>query len=299
MWSSTNTASAARSLRLRAFAWFGILLALPCLAQTNELQVPGAAVAGSPATVSTSGSGAATFYLIGPSDSIKRQVTLGEEIKLSPEELRSAGRYLAILCPGACQSADFFVTAAAPETLRFLVHPSRVPADQKDAISGAAFVFDKFHNLVLAPVSVDFRLTSDSRDLMSRRLTTQQGVAWFRTSSGSKAGAVQVIASINGTPVRRVVQQVASDPCNLRITARSTAKGVFVETAPVRDCSGNPVPDGTIVTFTETGRSGVSTVDAPVKQGVARAEMIASAGAVVSAASGVVMGNELSLGARP
>ena len=25
-----------------------------------------------------------------------------------------------------------------------------------------------------------------------------------------------------------------------------------LETAPVRDCSGNPVPDGTIVTFTET-----------------------------------------------
>jgi len=84
----------------------------------------------------------------------------------------------------------------------------------------------------------------------------------------------------------------------LRIRAQRTAKGILVETEPVRDCSGNPVPDGTIVTFTETGPGGKSTVDMPIKLGVARVELLASAPAVISVASGVVMGNELRLGAQ-
>ena len=53
--------------------------------------------------------------------------------------------------------------------------------------------------------------------------------------------------------MRRIVQQVAGDPCNLQITGQRNPKGVLVQTQPVRDCSRNPVPDGTIVTFTENG----------------------------------------------
>lgn len=69
-----------------------------------------------------------------------------------------------------------------------------------------------------------------------------------------------------------------------------------METDPVRDCAGNPVPDGTIVTFTARNGNEISTVDAPVKQDIARAQITASGPLVVSAASGVVMGNELRLG---
>jgi hypothetical protein len=71
-----------------------------------------------------------------------------------------------------------------------------------------------------------------------------------------------------------------------------------VETEPVRDCAGNPVPDGTVVTFTARGGNETSTVDAPIKQGIARAQIIAAGPVVISAASGVVMGNELRLGAQ-
>jgi hypothetical protein len=72
----------------------------------------------------------------------------------------------------------------------------------------------------------------------------------------------------------------------------------LVQTEPVHDCSGNPVPDGTIVSFTATAESGKSTVDAPVKKGIARAQMEASGPAVISGASGVVMGNEVRIGAK-
>jgi hypothetical protein len=61
----------------------------------------------------------------------------------------------------------------------------------------------------------------------------------------------------------------------------------------VRDCSGNPVPDGTIVTFTEAYSGGEATVDVPLKRGVAKTEMPAYDGATISVAAGVVMGNEI------
>jgi hypothetical protein len=74
---------------------------------------------------------------------------------------------------------------------------------------------------------------------------------------------------------------------------------VVVETDPVRDCSGNPVPDGTIVTFIQTEKSGKSTVDARIKKGTARAELPASDNATITVAAGVVLGNELHVGGKP
>jgi hypothetical protein len=75
-------------------------------------------------------------------------------------------------------------------------------------------------------------------------------------------------------------------------------KGIDVETEPVRDCSGNPVPDGTVITFTAKNGDAMSTVDASVKQDVARARITGKGPVVISAASGVVMGNELRVGGQ-
>ena len=162
-----------------------------------------------------------------------------------------------------------------------------------DAVSGVAFPFDQFHNLVLGPETVNFQLIAGTASIFSRTAHTQDGIAWFHTGSGRESGTLQVTASINEVSARRVVQQVASDPCRLHIKGQRTPKGIVVETEPVRDCTGNPVPDGTIITFTAKNALGTDTVDAPVKQGVARAQLAANGPAVVSAASGVVMGNEL------
>lgn len=261
--------------------------------------MPTSATAGEEASISTSGSGKATFYLIGPGVSRKNDVSLGEEIHLQSEDLRNAGEYLAIVCSGDCHAASFFVSAAKPHSLTFLVHPSRVPVAQGDAISGVALPFDQFRNLVLAPSTIDFQLTAGNASLLSRPVRTQNGIGWFRTASGKSAGPLQVVASLDDLSTRRAVQQVASDPCNLRIKGERTAAGILVQTEPVHDCAGNPVPDGTIVTFTATAGNEKSTVDAPIKQDIARAQVIVSGPAVISAASGVVMGNELRVGARP
>jgi hypothetical protein len=61
----------------------------------------------------------------------------------------------------------------------------------------------------------------------------------------------------------------------------------------VRDCKGNLVRDGTIVTFTKIDKLGRSTVDAPIKKGIARTEMGFNGAATVTVASGVVVGNDI------
>lgn len=275
-----------------------VCLAGFCRAQVGDLRAPGTVAAGSPATIGTTGTGSGTFYLVGPSGSEKREIKLGQEIALDSKQLQSAGRYLAIICADSCRSADFFVTAAKPASLSFLVHPSRAPVARDGIISGAALPFDEFHNLVVAPTPVNFQLAVNGKPVMTHSATTQAGAAWFRSSSGRAAGALQLTASVGDISTRRVVQQVASDPCNLRIKGQRTPKGIIVETDPIRDCAGNPVPDGTVVTFTAKAGDDTDTVDAPIKKGVARAEMTAKGPVVISAASGVVMGNELRIGGQ-
>ena len=66
----------------------------------------------------------------------------------------------------------------------------------------------------------------------------------------------------------------------------------------MRDCGGNQIPDGTIVTFKETYNDMQSTVDVPIKRGIAIVNLPAHAGAKVSVASGIVAGNEIRLGGQ-
>lgn len=283
-----------------AICWFAAYAA-----EAAELSGPSQVTANAGLSLSFSGggNGDATFYLIGPSHVSKRTIKSGEPIAIAPEEVRTAGRYTALLRSGDGVAAKvFYVTPAAPRTLNFLARPSRVPAARQGVISGVAFVFDDYKNLVLAPTPVKFDLAVAGAGAVSRNVPSQQGIAWVRMDSGRTQGAAQFVASLpsagaeEAASVRRVVQQVAADACNLRIRAQRTANNIVVETDPVRDCSGNAVPDGTIITFTELDSTGRSTVDARVKRDVARAELPLSNDATISVASGVVVGNELHIG---
>jgi hypothetical protein len=258
-------------------------------AQAAELHVASSVTAGSGLTFSSSGSGSATLYLIGPGTAVKRQVELGQEIQLSGDDLQNVGRYTVVI---GDDSAVFFVTAAPVKSIAFLARPSRVPASTPNVISGTAFLFDKYQNLVLQPTPVKFELDEDGQ-ATTRTETSKGGVAYTKLDSARKAGPAQFVATSGSGSVRRVVQQVASDPCNIRMSAQPDKNKILVRTDPIRDCSGNPVPDGTIVTFTATDSQGKSTVDARIKRGIAEGELPASSGATISVASGVVVGNEI------
>ncbi|HMC29487.1 MAG TPA: hypothetical protein VKL99_01535 [Candidatus Angelobacter sp.] len=270
-----------------AICWF----AADC-ARAAELQVPANAVAGQPLSINVSGGG--TLYLIGPGQVIKREVKAGN-VEIKGEELRSAGRWIAI---AGDQSQVFWVKPGKPENLSFLARPSRVPVAKPNVISGVTFVFDKYQNMVIDPTPVNFKLSVGGAG-SSKAVTSRQGVAWINSSSAAKAGAAQFVASVDDTEVKRVVQQVAADPCRLTMrVAGRTGDRIIVETEPVRDCSGNPVPDGTIVTFIQTDKSGKSTVDSRIKKSIAHAELPASDNATITVAAGVVLGNELHIGGR-
>ena len=261
-----------------------------------EVHPPSQMSAGVSFSMPSSGGGQGTLYLIGPAHLSKRQVNLGTDIEVDGDEVERAGRYTVILCTDQCSASEFYVHPAGPDRLSLLVHPSRVPVSNPNAISAVAVVWDVYHNLELSPETVKFAVNPDEHTSLSEARTTNNGIAWIRLTSAAKSGVVKLEASVGKVSEIRVVQQVASDACNLRIRASSASKKIMVETDPVRDCSGNFVPDGTVVSFTMTDSAGKTTVDVPIKRGVAKVEMPAHGRARITAASGVVTGNELDMG---
>ncbi len=273
-----------------------MLSALMAVAQAPGLQFPEKVQAGRAFSVPTSGTGSATLYVAGPGDALQRKVQLGENVAFGADDLHNAGHYVAILESGSSlQYAQFDVTASPqPAKLSFLAKPSRLPVSQSGGISGVAYVFDVFGNLVLQPQSVTFELSDTAGRAQARSATSQYGVAWVKMNSAAKPGPGRFQASAANVHEQRVIQEVPGDPCSIRMTARpSTGQRMVVETDPVRDCNGNPVPDGTIVTFTEEYGGRQATIDVPLKRGVARTELPAAHGAVVTVATGVLLGNEI------
>jgi hypothetical protein len=267
--------------------------AIPCAIQAASLNVPATVAVGNGLAIPTSGSAEATLYVVGPGTAIKKKVQLGQDVQLAADQIKNVGRYIVFVDGG--DSATFFVTAGPVSSIAFLARPSRVPAATPNVISGTAFIFDKYQNLVMHPEPVKFELNANGMSV-SRTETTRNGIAYTKLDSSKKEGPAQFVASSGSASVRRVVQEVASDPCNIRIHGERNQNGILVQTDPIRDCSGNPVPDGTIVTFTSMDAKGKSTVDARIKRGFAQAQLPASSNATISVAAGVVVGNEIRWG---
>jgi hypothetical protein len=276
--------------------------ALVCLmttfaaAQSSGLRFPASVEAGTAFSVATSGSGEATLYIVGPGDALRRKFQLGESVNFGADDLHNAGRYVATLVSGSStQSTQFdVVPSRQPSSLSFLAKPSRLPVNLNNGISGVTYIFDVFGNLVLQPQEVSFQLSDATGGSQSRTTSSHDGVAWVRMNSAAKAGPARFQASVGAVQETRVIQQVPGDPCAIRMSAHPAKdQRVLLQTEPVRDCNGNPVPDGTIVSFTEVYEGHQSTVDVPLKRGVAQTELPAQNGAVISAAAGVVLGNEI------
>jgi hypothetical protein len=276
-----------------------LLCVLPALARAAELHVPPTVEAGQAFSIQAEGSGQATFYLVGPDHAVKRTVSLGSDIQIQSSEVRAAGRYQVILCGSSCASATFEVKASQPAHLSFFLHPSRVPVSTPDSIDATVFVFDQYFNLVLTPAAVDFRIAPANGAGFSRQSSTRHGVAWMRMNSTPHEGPVHVTAVLGNAEEARVIQQVAAEACSLRMKAALSGNNmVTLETDPVRDCSGNQLADGTVVSFTKVDEAGKSTVDTPIKKGIARVQFSVRGLAQVSVACGVVLGNQVVLSGK-
>ncbi|MGA9718213.1 MAG: hypothetical protein WBQ79_08020 [Acidobacteriaceae bacterium] len=272
----------------------------PTHAQNVGLTLPKQVEAGNAFSIPTTGSGKAVLYIVGFGQVLRQDIELGQPVSFAPGVLHNAGRYLAVLSsPSSKDQGEFDVTPASQvANVSFLAKPSRLQVSLHNGISGAVYVFDAYQNLITAPKPVSFELSSGLGVTQTRTATTRNGCAWTQMDSASKEGAAHFTARVGDISNTRIIQEVPGDPCGLRVSARPAGHNIALQTDPLRDCSGNAVPDGTVVTFTEMYDGGQSTVDVPLKRGIAQTELPAHDGAKISAATGVVLGNEIHWGGR-
>jgi hypothetical protein len=285
-------------MRLRlAFLLFGVSAVITHRAhgQSSNLSFAQTVEAGNSFSIKSTGSGKAKLYVAGLGQVLKRDVKLGDTTYFPAGLLCNAGHYLVFLEGGSTADQGSFdvVPARKPADLSFLAKPSRLQVDLRDGITGAVYVFDPYQNLIIIPTSVSFELSNPSGSLQERTVVTVNGVAWTAMDSTSQAGTDKFVARIGEISSTRVIGQVAGDPCGLTISARQLGTRLELKTEPVRDCRGNAVPDGTIITFTAIYDSAQSTVDVPLKHGIASVQMPVHKGATISVASGVVLGNQI------
>lgn len=267
-------------------------------AQDETLNVPRSIEAGSAFSIQNAGSGEAALYIVGPGQVLKRTVQLGTSTYFPAGSICNAGHYVVILAQGSgTTTRSFDVTpVSVPANLSFLAKPSRLPVGLHDGITGAVYVFDVYHNLIAAPTLVSFELSSPSGAVQKQQVSTRDGAAWTAMDSTSQQGSSKFVAQAGDVSSTNIIRQVPGDPCDLKVSAQPSGQQLDLQTAPVRDCSGNAVPDGTIVTFTETYPGGQSTVDVPLKRDIAEVKMPARDGATITVASGVVLGNQIRWG---
>ncbi len=270
------------------------------LAQDVRMTLPKAVEAGSPLSIQSSGRGKATLYVVGPGQVLRRDVQLGEMTIIPAGSLTNAGHYLAVLTSLSSTTNGTFdvVPSNQPAELNFLAKPSRLPVDLQGGITGAVYVFDAYRNLIATPTPVSFELSSPGGDVQKHIVVTHDGAAWTGMDSTALAGTDRFVARSGDLSITRVVGQVPGDPCGLKMSARQSGQQLQLTTEPVRDCRGNAVPDGTIVTFTESYHGTLSTVDVPIKRGIAEVQMPLQSGAAITVASGVVLGNQIGGGKR-
>jgi len=272
-----------------------MLAAVPVLG-AQALTAPKTVEAGSSFAIESTGSGQATLYIAGLGGVVSRDVQLGSPISIAEGTLIHAGRYIAFLSTAPNDVASFDVVPAKVADISFLARPSRLPVGLRNGITGAVYVFDAYKNLVTTPTQVSFDISTPNTAPENRTVKAKNGAAWVALDSSPKEGAAHFVAKAGGVSAVRVIQQVPGDPCGIKMSAKPDGKKIALQTDPVRDCSGNAVPDGTIVTFTENYHGAQSTVDVPLKRGVAQVEMPAIPGANITVASGVVLGNEIHWG---
>jgi hypothetical protein len=183
--------------------------------------------------------------------------------------------------------------AAQPSEIAFIAKPSRLPVSQQGGITGTVYVLDTYQNVITQPMPVAFELTSPSVPPQTRTVETRDGAAGTRMDSAAREGNATFVARVGNVSSARVVNEVPGDPCSLKVNAKASGDKIELVTDPVRDCSGNTIPDGTVVTFTELYNGLKSSVDVPLKKNVAAISMPAHRGAMISVASGVVLGNQI------
>jgi adhesin/invasin len=168
----------------------------------------------------------------------------------------------------ATRSVTF--TPGPPANLALVAAPSTLPVGNLSALT--ATVTDQFGNPVAGSVVVSF--TTSFGALSSNSATTTNGVA-TATLSSTVAGLATVTATVGSLNATAPVTFTPGPPANLALVAAPSTLQVghlSVLTAAVTDQFGNPVLNGTVVSFT-TNLGSASPVTRVTTNGVATATL--------------------------
>ncbi|MEM7342676.1 MAG: hypothetical protein AAF485_00405 [Chloroflexota bacterium] len=185
-----------------------------------------------------------------------------------------------------------------------LLAPRSVVANGVDSATVVAFPADKYGNRLRAnvPVTVEIQHPSHphSQGLGLHQVittTTHDLYSWVKIPSGTVAGKTLIgISTAGGHSAEQVLIEIPQRPIDFSVTTqrkRIPADGrqlVPLETTPLQDKHGNPVLDGTHVTFLMTDPAGNQrsipaitldskaevTVQAPRQPGLARVQALTS-----------------------
>ena len=118
----------------------------------------------------------ATLYIVGPCQLIKRDVQLGETAWFPAGSIGNAGHYVVFLSsPSVNETGSLDVLPAnKPADLTFIAKPSRLPVALHGGITGAAYVFDSYRNLITKPLPVSFELSNPSSPAQTARCADTQ-----------------------------------------------------------------------------------------------------------------------------
>ena len=157
---------------------------------------------------------------------------LGEVASFPAGSIGNAGHYAVFLSSQSVNETGSLdvVPADKPADLTFIAKPSRLPVALQGGITGAAYVFDNYRNLITKPESVSFELSNPSSAMQTHVVQTRNGAAWTQMDSSPHEGKDQFIARVGDVSSTRVVNQVPGDPCSLKMNAKSAGGKVQLQT---------------------------------------------------------------------
>jgi adhesin/invasin len=161
-------------------------------------------------------------------------------------------------------------TAGPPVNVALAAAPSTLPVGSLSALT--ATVTDQFGNLVATSVTVSFTTNLGSASPITR--VTTNGVA-TATLSSTLPGTAIVTATVGSLSATALVTFTPGPPANLSLVAAPstlTVGSLSALTATATDQFGNPVANGTVVSFT-TNLGSVSPITRVTTNGVATATL--------------------------
>lgn len=177
---------------------------------------------------------------------------------LPPESLARAGMILISVSAGPNRATAIVDVLPGPPVapLQPLIGPHSIPADGSAWTVAAVVPQDALGNAIADGTAVVFRVRPPGGSAADLDATTRTGVAWTRISSTTRAGR-GTIAPVTGTTAgyAGTWEQVAGVPGPFAVSVsppeipadgRSMAAA---RTGLLADRWGNPLPDGTLVTF--------------------------------------------------